>query len=104
MHSSLYIGNSSVVTVSDLRSATTGDLVTGATVQATGLTTARGASVSGITLPLALSEVSAGQYRGSIPATVDIKANRLYLLTVTAESAGVTGQWVETLVAQTRSA
>lgn len=101
MHSSIYTGTSSMVRVEGLATRA-GTPITNATVTATTLTDRRGRAVFGFD-PVTLAHVGDGTYEGEIPA-VAVTPNRIYMLTIEAESGALDGQWTETLIAQQRRA
>ena len=101
--SAIYTGNSSVIIAEGLKDRD-GNAITNATVRLVALVDNRGRDVPGIPLPLAMSHVGAGSYEGDLPDDLGIRAGSIYKATVTANVAGVVGEWVESLVAQVRVA
>lgn len=111
-HSSLYVGDNTHV-IEALGPNGQGGLQdhlgvvqTDATVTMTALVDKRtGATVTGVTLPLAIPHVAAGLYRATIAHGLSIVVGRTYLATIKAiGSQGFRAEWVETLIAEVRRA
>jgi hypothetical protein len=101
--SAIYTGNSQVIIADGLKDRD-GAAITNGTVRLVALVDNRGRDVTGVTLPLAMSHVGEGVYEGALPDDLGIRAGSIYKATVTADVAGVVGEWTETLVAQVRRA
>lgn len=101
----VHIGdNSHVVEVEDLKDLD-GTVQTDATVTLTALTEkVSGDTVSNVTLPLTLTHVSSGLYRGVVPYNAGFEEGKFYDATIKAVgSQGYRAQWTETLKAKKRS-
>lgn len=66
--------------------------VTNATVQAW-LYDRNNQEVGDSTFPISLTHDSGGNYYGTIPAAIDVKAGSLYTVKIVAESSSLTGEW-----------
>jgi hypothetical protein len=98
----LYLDNSNVIELRDLKNSVTLSADTGATVQVT-ITDAAGAEVSGETWPVVMAHAASGTYRATLSDALAITANRKYLAVVEATgSGGEVGVWSCPVVADVR--
>lgn len=101
-HSNLYVGNNThVIELVDLKDPD-GNLVSSASVSMTELLDSDGAAVAGVTPPIAMSLVSAGYYRGTLPDGLTLTVGDLYFARVKATSGGFKYDARETLIAKVR--
>lgn len=102
-HSTIYVNNDALIELVGLTDGD-GNVVTGASVSLTSFTDRLGNEVSGLTLPITLSHVSAGLYRGSISDAAAIVDGQIYKATIQAISGSLQGEWIEKMVAKSRHA
>ena len=89
----LRIGNSIVVELSGLTNSVTEAVDTGATMEVTLLDSA-GAEVPGATWPMAMPHAGSGDYRATLPHTVELTDDAYYTALITATgSGGEVGDW-----------
>jgi len=101
---SLYAGtNTHIIEVKDLTLQPSGDLVTGATVEARVLDES-GSVVAGTSDPITLVEDSAveGRYEGKISAEASIQAFKWHTVEISADTGTVQAEWRETTKATPR--
>ena len=99
----IYLGNDTVIELSDVKNTTTQVIDTGAAVAVT-LEDMQGDEVTGQTWPLAMPHVAAGLYRATISASIGIEANAQYRAIVTATGTdNEVGLWEYGVIAQIRS-
>lgn len=92
---SVYVSNTNILEVRGLQEAISGDYANGATVSVT-IVDECGTAVSGQSWPIAMSYVSGsnGDYRATIPNTVQLTAGRTYFAQVSANAgANKIGFW-----------
>lgn len=100
---SLYIGNSNVVELEDLKNSATNNIDTGASVQVTVLDEQE-AEVTGQVWPVLMSHVSNGLYRATLDPAINLVAGTVFFLKVEATgSGGQTGLWKYKVIAQERN-
>lgn len=97
-HSSIFIGTSSVVRVEGLTTRQ-GTPISNATVSVTSIVDKFGNNVNGVNYPVTLAPTGAGSYEAEIPP-LDINPNRVYTMTVLAQSGQSQREFQETLIAQ----
>lgn len=83
----LYIGNSTVLELRDLKNSVTDTADTGATVTVT-LVDDQGAQVSGQSWPLLMPHVSAGTYRGIMSSSLALVEGAEYVGQIDATGSG----------------
>lgn len=99
----LYLDNSNVIELRDLKNSVTGNADTGATVAVT-ITDSAGVAVSGESWPVSMTHDSAGKYRATLSSDVALVADRLYVVLVKATgSGGQRGEWNCKVIAQDRA-
>lgn len=81
---SLLVNNDMRLEVLDLTDED-GNLVTGATVQATLFQADRSTQVAGFSQPVTLSDDGGGDYSGTIPDTADLTVGQMYWIKITAD-------------------
>lgn len=99
----LLVGNDNVMELKGLRNAVNSQYMNGATVGVT-IKTKAGDTVAGAVWPIALAYVSGstGNYRGTIPAELEIVHGREYLAVISATQDGTTARWDEDVLALKR--
>ena len=98
----LYLDNSNVIELRDLKNSVTGDADTGATVAVT-ITDSSGNEVGGATWPISMTHVADGKYRATLSPDVALLSDSLYLVVVEATgSGGEKGEWNCDLIAADR--
>lgn len=98
----IYINNDNLLTVSSLKNANGGALVTDATVQAT-LYDSDDTEVTGQTWPLVLGADGSGNYSGQLQDTINLVDQAQYEAVITAEGAGLQAEWRLSLIATQRN-
>jgi hypothetical protein len=101
----LYIDNTGIVEVQNLRDVD-GAFINDATVTLEDITAVvGGASVTGITYPLAMAYVtgSDGKYRALVPDDAGLTAGESYVAGVKAVKSGQVGRWNRDFIARTRA-
>ena len=99
----LLVGNDNVMELRGLRNAVSSDYMNAATVSVT-IKTKAGVNVAGATWPITMTYVtsSTGNYRGTIPAALEIVHGREYLAVISATMSGTTARWDEDVLALNR--
>lgn len=98
----IYLDNDNLLTVSALKNANGGALVTDATVTAT-LYDASDAEVTGQVWPLIMGGDGAGNYSGQLQDTLNLTDGGNYTAVVSADGVGLQAQWRMSLIARKRT-
>lgn len=103
MSNILWIGNTNILELADLRSNVEGELIEDATVTAT-LRTMAGQEVSGQSWPVTLDHVEGGLYRATLSHEIEASHGSAYVAHIEAD-AGLNrqGQWEARVMARRRS-
>ena len=98
----LYLDNSNVVELRGLTNSVTNVVDTGASVSVT-ILDASGASVGGQVWPVSMAHASAGTYRATLSADIEIANGKRYTARVDATGSGAeVGEWNCQVIAQDR--
>lgn len=99
-----YIGNDNAVILDRLRDAD-GTYINGASVELTALTDSAGVAVSGVTLPIAMTNValSNGKYRGVLGKLAALTDGAIYRATITATGGGLSASFDLDFIARRRN-
>lgn len=105
LRSTIYIGDNThiceVIGLEDHLGVTQTD----ATVTVTSIVDSDDEAVAGVSVPITLTHVSSGTYRGTLPHGASFVERRRYYATFKAIGAqGYRAEWTETLIARTRVA
>ncbi len=99
----IYVNNDNAVTVNGLKDLTTDTFINDAVVNAT-LQDCDGNNIAGGSWPVTLSYIAAsdGEYRGVIQDTVNIVADTMYQILITAVGNGFQAEWTTPVKALVR--
>jgi hypothetical protein len=98
LHSSIFLGTSSVVRVAGLTTRE-GTPIPNATVRVMSVVDKFGNSISGPTYPVTLAPLGGGDYEVEIPP-LTVNPDRIYTMTVQVQSGVSVREFQETLIAQ----
>ena len=98
----LDVGNDNLIELQNLKNTATDVVDTGATCELR-LKDRGGNDIPGQAFPIAMSHIADGLYQGVLSDALQIRANRKYIVVVTADgSSGEAGLWEVEAVARTR--
>lgn len=99
-----YVANANILELLGLQRYSTGAYVNNATVTCTKVVNAAGATVTGVTFPLAFAYVAAsnGNYQCVLPATLALVDDELYTAVIDVDAAGDAGKWEHDFRAERR--
>jgi hypothetical protein len=103
MSDTLYVGNSNLIELTNLKDNQDGSLISDATVTVT-LKDSEGVSVTGGSWPVTLAAVvgTPGAYQATLGSGLSLTAGEKYVAEITVTKSGATGFWRRRLTAKVR--
>ena len=86
----LYVGESNLVEIDDLRTSSDQNIVSTATVTGQ-LYEENGTTTNGSPITLALTDASLGRYQGNLPSSLSLTVGSIYFLAIAVSGGGLTG-------------
>lgn len=99
----LYVGNSNIIELSNLRDNSDNSIIADATVTVT-LKDSEGEEVDGASWPVTMDAVegSAGSYRATLSSSLELSVGSKYVAEITVMKSGATALWKRRLTAKVR--